>query len=1130
MGLLQLKSTTFEKSPMTGSKTSPKGLRTQKTTENKGNSEESGWFEVSEVLAEKGDKVKVSWVGADSQGQPYVPSWVLKCDCSKATLADWRKKKQKKSSSKGSLGIAGRLIGKTSKSTTVPEVAQSTEIRTTPRKRQKKESPKTHHSAHRSTRQNRSDLGEGSLKPNTNSPLPVRAWKESNSFLQSSERWPDLKPLKASPVKASDQGGEDFGFTNNKTLKKRPLEGHTAPQILKPVFLAIEDSQAQESQCTLSTTRVESVFPTLQNRTPSKSVSNRQVLITSTDQVATSFSHQFPNSLYTNRARSRENTSTITSHIVLNDHRHSSGNFRSDNTISERSTNRISPAGKSLPQRSPGNLSSSRKVFSWLYNNTEVPQVTRNSLPSLQDNFKLGLGNRSNTVSSNMKSKLSWKERSARLRERLDSNIPKQPSSQHQQTYSFTPEKSPLAPVILDHVKSPVLQPLVDQSVGLISVSNIEPTDAMSIEGMDDTSASTISLGPSEYAIPIGIEEVQKKIYLHLFQSQTKAILQYCGDPEAAEDNPTQIMRKIHRDLSKVLSHHLLLSSVEDTPEDMTEEKLATYIAQSSSKFHYLGDLLDKLRDSRMTIGIFVEEGKLLLLVEEFLRGKYIRVKRLDEISGKPEQSQDNISAVRVNLIPTGKDGERAVVVQCDFFIAMDTSLDVNAAHVLSFRRHHLKLNLIQPLLRLIVVNSAEHITLCCGHRMQTPSELSSVIAASAILRNSVGQLDQLELPHYTLPRVLEWLKSGLTRHHWPLCPLKDLKEKSRSQPGSLGSTMDTEVQQQLLAGSALKRPLEAQSWQSHPELPLQKRQHVVPQQSHTQLDISRVSESSSFPKSSQLSQHPKNLFMQKVDSKDYSPSPTLRWADRAKRLHEAHGITPSSPLISVSPLLESLSQEHIPAPAPLLSPTPLTLQTSPQASEAHSIDQLLMRLRERDEEVTRLLQTVERLRLRNNEFLKKNKRVETETEKLTKQNISLKVENEDLLAKNARLESEIVAMKAQVDRGTKADFDGAKTGLQENLQKMEKKMKTQTEEIDFLRFRYQEASTVAADISRRLSECQSQPKIRADGELSRMKDARIETERTELQSRINALNTENTMLKEQIKRAAKRASLENFL
>lgn len=69
------------------------------------------FWEVTAVLAEKGDRYRVRWAGVDpTTGKPWPPSWVGKECCTQALIDDWnRTKEMKKRKKKSGQSKPGRL-------------------------------------------------------------------------------------------------------------------------------------------------------------------------------------------------------------------------------------------------------------------------------------------------------------------------------------------------------------------------------------------------------------------------------------------------------------------------------------------------------------------------------------------------------------------------------------------------------------------------------------------------------------------------------------------------------------------------------------------------------------------------------------------------------------------------------------------------------------------------------------------------------------------------------------------------------------------------------------------------------------------------------------------------------------
>ena len=146
----------------------------------------------------------------------------------------------------------------------------------------------------------------------------------------------------------------------------------------------------------------------------------------------------------------------------------------------------------------------------------------------------------------------------------------------------------------------------------------------------------------------------------------------------------------------------------------------------------------------------------------------------------------------------------------------MDLSFNPEDDQALRLRQHHTNLDELSPVIRLVTVNSAEHVRLCLPAPYEIPSDrivLQGLVAATTILRNFNG----MEIPNDAerFAQVAEYVRS---RKEVDVFGIRDIEGYMTGHRG--------------LAGLALKRarsPTEEQggdhkrvkttkpTWQVHP-------------------------------------------------------------------------------------------------------------------------------------------------------------------------------------------------------------------------------------------------------------------------------------------------------------------------
>jgi hypothetical protein len=126
-------------------------------------------------------------------------------------------------------------------------------------------------------------------------------------------------------------------------------------------------------------------------------------------------------------------------------------------------------------------------------------------------------------------------------------------------------------------------------------------------------------------------------------------------------------MKTLMSKCSGIATHPYLVITPPVANAELPDEKEAKYLVASSGKFVALGKLLDALKgDKEVKVGIVVEDVKGVELIDGFLRGRGIRVRRTDGAGVRGVQTGDLRGGPSVTIVLGGKAGSRAIVV-CRF-------------------------------------------------------------------------------------------------------------------------------------------------------------------------------------------------------------------------------------------------------------------------------------------------------------------------------------------------------------------------------------------------------------------------------------------------------------------------------
>lgn len=239
-------------------------------------------------------------------------------------------------------------------------------------------------------------------------------------------------------------------------------------------------------------------------------------------------------------------------------------------------------------------------------------------------------------------------------------------------------------------------------------------------------------LGPGEHVVVVGMSTGQKEAYLQNINNTSRSIQDYCSGESQDDEQLQKDISGLLRTAGQIATH---LDLATNQPLDW--EQLDVGYALLHPKFEFLMAFFDAIRYQSLSIAILAEPGKTLDILELFLKGIKIRCRRAD---GFITVSQDEIDgSVNVLLCSTGPKGARVLGSYASLVIGLDSTFNVEDEQVEKFRIHPLNVGRLSPVLRLVAVNTIEHVMLFLPPQIKHYSPL--VMSYVAILRHQAGSL-----------------------------------------------------------------------------------------------------------------------------------------------------------------------------------------------------------------------------------------------------------------------------------------------------------------------------------------------------------------------------------------------------
>ncbi|BFZ54297.1 hypothetical protein PYCC9005_001331 [Savitreella phatthalungensis] len=267
--------------------------------------------------------------------------------------------------------------------------------------------------------------------------------------------------------------------------------------------------------------------------------------------------------------------------------------------------------------------------------------------------------------------------------------------------------------------------------------TNVSPA---AIDGRQDALAKQIKANKTrmrvipaglrnEYAVPVRLSAVQRKIYYKLLLDAAPLIESFCASQQsgAVKDEDGTRIQELLTSLEAVLTHPLLLAK-EEPRGNLDDAQEAWYITQASSKFEMLVELIEALRQQPVRICVLYDSDKVLQLLKTVLRGLRVHYAEADTDSADASTQESSQGTIEVLLV--AHDASYIPGEPVDLAIAFSREGTCTFA----------------PVLRLVVINSSEHI-------LRQSSNQAVIVSGTAALYEQVGQggLDAADLVSKTI-------------------------------------------------------------------------------------------------------------------------------------------------------------------------------------------------------------------------------------------------------------------------------------------------------------------------------------------------------------------------------------------
>ncbi|KAL8687864.1 MAG: hypothetical protein Q9218_006083, partial [Villophora microphyllina] len=337
-------------------------------------------------------------------------------------------------------------------------------------------------------------------------------------------------------------------------------------------------------------------------------------------------------------------------------------------------------------------------------------------------------------------------------------------------------------------------------------------------------------VSPNEHSVSLAASSRIRNTYINLLSLSQQAVMEFTHSEAPSQDCLRSVETLISR-LDCLTTHSDL--DAQETPETPSQtaspEGEADWAENCSFKFQFLRHFFAQIRDRDVHVGIVARPGRLLNIIETWLKGRGIVYFRLDgRGAALPNDPRFAQCKCQVSLVPSGPEGMNMAVKPASLVIAFDGSVNVQDSQVYRMRVRE-GCSWLMPVAHLLVYKSAEHVARCLPPQMDPWTRLRKLVACMAHHRHEVGILPPEDCNINAVGKEVGIsIELGGQESRWTLPPIRPIQldflesshGSSTQEDSQSGTTPEAGTQ-----SSAIKR-----AWATEAaDLNMIKRQRVSP-------------------------------------------------------------------------------------------------------------------------------------------------------------------------------------------------------------------------------------------------------------------------------------------------------------
>ncbi|KAL2366358.1 hypothetical protein RJZ56_000617 [Blastomyces dermatitidis] len=322
--------------------------------------------------------------------------------------------------------------------------------------------------------------------------------------------------------------------------------------------------------------------------------------------------------------------------------------------------------------------------------------------------------------------------------------------------------------------------PEVSADIVAEPVAGFEATVA-SIEEVPEPQPVGINLGPMEFAVPLSMDSRVKDDYDVTLSAESRTIGKFLAESSSLGTDMSSSTPEYDTQISRMLKLVNKLNNITTHP-DLNDQpaapganpvKEAAWAEYSSTKFQFLGFLIDAAVNDDLHIIIVARSDKAVKLVENYLMGKeFINTQPATDRSADLElslckgQLSFAIRSATDNRVLQPFKPPAAI-------IALDNSFDAEDPVIRQIRTEASPNGQLLPVIRLLVSNTAEHVERCLPDTSNI-NRLRLLVKYTRDFSSTAGELQDDALGvQENAEEVFLYLKMDPATRVWPLAAVE---------------------------------------------------------------------------------------------------------------------------------------------------------------------------------------------------------------------------------------------------------------------------------------------------------------------------------------------------------------------